>query len=219
MELCTLEIIKIIPSLLWLLFVVVIVTFLYRPIKENILPRLHTFEAGGIKLSVIRESIEGAVQLADELNAANNLKADKWNIDIPPDAADKLENRAKANLKILKNVFILWVDDHPEFNHNERKLLKQLGIESDTALDSKQAMQMLENVKYDLIISDVYRGNDPTAGITFLNNLRQSNNHTELLFYIGRLESSQVPEGAFGITNRPDELVHLTLDILEREKY
>jgi hypothetical protein len=26
------------------------------------------------------------------------------------------------------------------------------------------------------------------------------------------------PPGAFGITNRPDELIHLVLDVLERER-
>lgn len=213
------ELIKILPSILWLLFVAVMVSVLYRPIRDDILPRLKTFEAAGVKFSVVRESIDAAIRLADEVGRANTQKSSQWNIHTEPGAAQKVENRAKANINVFKNTFILWVDDHPEFNINERRMFKQLGVEIDTAQDSQTALQMLSIGQYDLIVSDIARGDDPEAGLKFLSQLRQQNNNTNLIFYIGRLDSSQVPKGAFGITNRPDQLLHLTLDVLERTKY
>ncbi len=40
-----------------------------------------------------------------------------------------------------------------------------------------------------------------------------------MIFYIGVVDPNKgVPVQAFGITNRPDELLHLTLDALERKK-
>ena len=219
MESIIIELIKIIPSVLWLLFVVALVIFLYRPIKEDILPRLSSFEAAGVKFSVIRQSIQAAVELADELASANDLKSEKWNITVEPEAAEKAENRAKANIRVLRDSSLLWVDDRPDFNHNERKMFKQLGIEIDIATTTEQALTILQNTKYDVIISDIARGDDSQAGLTFLRELRNKEGYTKnLVFYIGRLDSDQVPEGAFGITNKPDELLHLTMDILERVK-
>jgi hypothetical protein len=38
----------------------------------------------------------------------------------------------------------------------------------------------------------------------------------ELVFYVGR--ERDVPIGAFGLTSRPDELLNLVLDVLERTR-
>ena len=38
-----------------------------------------------------------------------------------------------------------------------------------------------------------------------------------MIFYVGSLDKEKgTPPGAFGITNRPDELTHCVLDVLER---
>ena len=40
---------------------------------------------------------------------------------------------------------------------------------------------------------------------------------TAVVFYVGRVDrAAGVPAGSFGITNRPDELLHLVMDALER---
>lgn len=218
MDAIVIELIKIAPSILWLLFVVVLIASFYRPIKNDLLPRLTSFEAAGIKFAVIRESIKAAVELADEINRANNLKYEKWNIVIDPNAAEKAENRAKANHTVFKNTFFLWIDDMPEFNHNERKMFKLLGVDFDIATSSEQALSMLKNASYDVVISDIARGEDPMAGVKLLEKHPDCFDQN-LIFYVGRLVSNQKPEGAFGITNRPDELLHYSMDILERKKY
>jgi hypothetical protein len=43
--------------------------------------------------------------------------------------------------------------------------------------------------------------------------------HCLVIFYVGEPDPKKgTPVYAFGLTNRPDELVHLVLDILERKK-
>jgi hypothetical protein len=40
-----------------------------------------------------------------------------------------------------------------------------------------------------------------------------------VIFYVGRLDpGAERPAGSFGITNRPEELLHLVLDVLERTR-
>ena len=53
-----------------------------------------------------------------------------------------------------------------------------------------------------------------------MNKFREDDDPTPVIFYIGIFDPKLgIPGGAFGITNRPDELLHLVLDALERKKY
>jgi CheY-like chemotaxis protein len=110
------------------------------------------------------------------------------------------------------------VDDHPENNQNERQMFRQLKVEVDSATSTEEALRMVRNGNYDLVLSDMNREGDATAGLTFLAQLRKEKT-TPVIFYVGVSETKGVPAQAFGITNRPDELLHLTLDALERKKY
>jgi CheY-like chemotaxis protein len=123
-------------------------------------------------------------------------------------------------LKIFRNVQILWLDDHPENNLNERRMFRQLNAEIDIAKSTEEALEILKSSHYDLVISDMARGNEATAGLEFLEEFRKRNKMTPVIFYVGVYEPGKgVPGQSFGITNRPDELLHLTLDALERRKY
>jgi hypothetical protein len=64
------------------------------------------------------------------------------------------------------------------------------------------------------------RGENAAAGLEFLEQFRKTDKTTPVIFYIGVFNPEKgTPAQAFGITNRPDELLHLTLDALERKKY
>ena len=63
------------------------------------------------------------------------------------------------------------------------------------------------------------RGDEATAGLKFLEQFRKEDKTTPVIFYVGVFAPEKgVPVQAFGITNRPDELLHLILDALERKK-
>jgi CheY-like chemotaxis protein len=129
-------------------------------------------------------------------------------------------SRARNHLSVFKGAQILWVDDHPENNLNERRMLRQLNTEIDMVTNSEEALRILDNAKYDVVLSDMARGQDPLAGLDFLQKLREFDRSTPVIFYIGVIDLDKgVPGRAFGITNRPDELLHLILDVLERKSY
>ena len=90
----------------------------------------------------------------------------------------------------------------------------------DFAKSTEDALEKLRNGRYDVVFSDMVRGNDGTAGLTFLEKLRERDKTTPVILYIGVINPDKgVPAGAFGITNRPDELLYLTMDALERKMY
>jgi hypothetical protein len=47
--------------------------------------------------------------------------------------------------------------------------------------------------------------------------LREAGFHQPVIFYVGRVDpGAGVPPGAFGLTNRPDQLLQLTIDALSK---
>lgn len=203
------ELIKILPSLFWFVLMVIILVVFYHPIRDELLPKLTSLEAGGVKLSFLKESLDAAIKLAD--------KTPKWKVDIPAEEKEKAIRRAKKNQAHFKAAKFLWVDDFPENNLNERQMFQQLGAVIDLSKGTDDALEVLSRAEYDLVISDMVRGDSSTAGLDLLMRLRANRNRTPLIFYLGVIDETKgVPAGAFGLTNRPDELLHLTLDLLAR---
>ena len=211
MDHLVIEIIKLIPSLLWASLGIVGLVLFYRPICDELLPKLSGFKTMGIEFSFVKDSIDAAIELA--------RKDPNWKVEVPLKEKNIALNRAKQHLHVFTEAQILWVDDHPENNLNERKMFRQLKIEIDTAKSTDEALDILRHAEYDLVISDIARGEKATAGLDFLNEFRKQNKTTPLIYYVGVIDSKLgVPAQAFGITNRPDELLHLVLDALERKK-
>ena len=74
-------------------------------------------------------------------------------------------------------------------------------------------------VTADVLISDMERYANKKAGLQLLERIKDLPERPATIFYVGRLGRERgEPPGAFGITDRPDELIHLVLDVLERER-
>jgi CheY-like chemotaxis protein len=205
------EFVKLIPSILWFFFVVVLLILFYRPIRDDLLPNLTSLKAGGVELSFVKESIDAALKLAE--------KSPQWKVKVSSEDKKKALRRAQKHLKVFRDARFLWVDDHPENNINERIMFGQLKVVTQTAKNTEDALEMLKSGSYDLVISDMKRGRRVTAGLTFLEQFRTVDEITPVIFYLGNFDPKKgVPAQAFGITKRPDELLHLTLDALERKK-
>jgi CheY-like chemotaxis protein len=204
------ELIKVLPAVLWCIFAFVVFLLLYRRIRDDLLPHVQGLKGMGVELSFVRESMNAAVELAE--------KSPLWKVQVASIDRDLVLKRAKSHLAVLQNSQILWMDDHPENNLNERKMFRQLKIDIDIAKSTEEALGMLRIGRYDLILSDMAHDDDPTAGLSLLRQI-PSERKAPVIFYVGVVDASKgVPARAFGITNRPDELLHLTLDALERKK-
>ena len=87
----------------------------------------------------------------------------------------------------------------------------------DLARKSDEGFDALGRADYDLIISNMNRDGNSDEGARFLARVRAAGYSEPVVFYILNLTPSrETPGDAVGITNRPDELVHLVLDGLER---
>jgi CheY-like chemotaxis protein len=125
--------------------------------------------------------------------------------------------RARVVRPLLHGARALWVDDNPSNNLYERMTLASLGVMLDLALTTDEALYMAARVSYDLVLSDMRRGSNPAAGIEILDELRRHGLSTPVVFYTALADPTRpTPIGAFGLTNRPDELLHYAFDVLER---
>jgi len=206
------KIIEILPSLLWFGFIVFIAIKFYRPLRYELFPRLTGISVKGVELSFLKESIDAALELAE--------KHRNWKVEIPDADREEVLRRAQEHCHIFKNALFLWVDDVSSNNRNERRMFRQLHVDMEIARNTDEALEMLAHDTYDLVISDMARGSDKAAGVAMLQQFKNKGYHLPVIFYIGVYHPERgVPPGAFGITNRPDELLHLVLDALERKRY
>lgn len=98
-------------------------------------------------------------------------------------------------------------------------MLRTLGSNTDLAISTEQGLTALRSKVYDLVISDLSRNDTPNEGLMLLQEMRKSQLPQRVIFYVGSVNQEKgTPTGSFGITNRPDELLHLVMDILERQR-
>ena len=115
---------------------------------------------------------------------------------------------------------VLWVDDRPDNNINERQSLEALGVSFVLATSTDEALDKLKRQSFDAIISDMGRPPDSQAGYTLLEKLRTSGDRTPFIIYAGSRSPEHQAEarrrGAVGCTNRPNELFEMVLSVLGR---
>ena len=162
-------------------------------------------------------ALDAAIELAE--------KNPDWPVEVPTADRKAALDRANANRSILEGSEILWVDDRPLNNRNEERMLRSFGALITFAATTDEASRALQtsaehHQPFDIILSDISRDlptPDPTAGLTMLPRLRNAGFHQPVIYYIGRPDpDAGVPAGAFGITNRPDQLLQLVVDALSR---
>jgi CheY-like chemotaxis protein len=211
------HIIGAIANLLWVFLAAFVVWLLRQPLKAAA-SRLASFEAFGVKFALSGgAALDAAIELAEKNPA--------WPVEVPTADRKAAVDRANANRSILEGAEILWVDDHPSNNRNEARMLRSFGALVTFAATTDEASRAVQtsaeqHQPFDIILSDISRDlptPDPTAGLTMLPRLRNAGFHQPVIYYIGRPDADAgVPAGAFGITNRPDQLLHLVLDALSR---
>jgi len=194
------HIIGAIAALLWVLLAGFVVWLLREPLTAAV-SRLATFEAFGVKFALSGgAALDAAIELAE--------KNPDWPVEVP--AADRKAaiDRANAHRSVFEGAEILWVDDRPSNNRNEARMLRSFGALVTFAATTEEALHAVQtgaeqHHPFDLILSDISRdlpAFDKTA-----------------IYYVGHPNADAgVPAGAFGVTNRPDQLLQLVIDALSR---
>jgi CheY-like chemotaxis protein len=126
--------------------------------------------------------------------------------------------RAEQVEKVLRGARLLWVDDHPENNAWERELFRSLGAVIVSVESTRSALACLQTETFDLVLSDIRRDDESIDGVEGAMQIQAARPTVPIVFYVQSLTSTRIPEPASGITDEPNELLHLVLDRLERAR-
>jgi CheY-like chemotaxis protein len=201
----------------WPLGIGAVLYLFYEPIKKF----LSSISEFSFKGAGIEWTARSKTEAAAALGAAIGKQQDQH-----PEAIAQqtrlvgqiVDSISPALVRGAKKATVLWVDDHPENNINERRSLEALGVTFVTSLSTDDALNQAHLRKYDLIISDLGRTSDQMAGLTLLDKLRAEGIMTPYIIYAGQrgltVKDEAKGKGAFDVTNRPDKLFELVVSVI-----
>lgn len=129
------------------------------------------------------------------------------------------DNNIIGKTKVKRNR-ILWVDDYPINNESVVNLFEDKDIQFDIALTTKQGLELYKNELYDLIITDMGRGDESDAGLSLLKELKLLHCKIPIIVYASRRAIERYGEeslrlGAYKVTNGIGNIISVISDILE----
>jgi len=195
-------VIGIVPHVIWAAVVIIIISWIGREGLKAFAGRIRKVGAAGFE-----------IEFQDTMASAAAAHQQQ----IPLIDLGKASRRLASQQALLQGARLLWIDDRPDNNRNEIRLFEEAGARVDTRLTSAAAEAAIMQVTFDLIISDIDREGTAKEGLRFATHLAQVRNSPPLIFYVAHA-LRPAPVSAFGITDRPDELVHLVLDTLGRSR-
>nr|WP_166176742.1 winged helix-turn-helix domain-containing protein [Altererythrobacter segetis] len=105
---------------------------------------------------------------------------------------------------------VLWVDDHPDNNLDERRYLEQHKIAFYRVANTEEALSLLQMYAYGAVISDMGRGDRPLAGIDLLKGMRARGDGRPFILYTVYPSDAQrkllADYGGQGVAATPGEL-------------
>lgn len=181
-----------------------------------------TFKGVGFEASAKRRQAEaaGALVAAAVSRSAQGATPETAARDASAAATAVTQTVTPRIVRQASAATVLWVDDQPGNNVNERAALEALGVSIVLSTSTEDAIEQVRQRSFDAIISDMGRGPDRKAGYTLLEQLRASGDRTPYIIYAGsdsadhRAESKR--KGALDSTDRPDELFRLILSVIGR---
>jgi CheY-like chemotaxis protein len=167
-------------------------------------------KAPGIEATARRQEITAAVAIGAALTKSSPGESALTD---PAEVANELVAalpgaRGQRDLSVA---VALWVDDRLDNNRYERAALEALGLRFKLARSTQEALEQLDQYSFDLVISDMSRPPDPTAGYMLLDAMKSRSIRLPFIIYAGSKTAEYVREarrrGAVGYTNSPQELI------------
>ncbi len=146
-------------------------------LHEPFEPGITSPQAGGVRLPTLLESLEQTLGADDTVTrddkAAHTPMAapdplDVWFVNDP--SIRRLGGAIARAIRQRRTGggSVLWVDDHPENNVPLVSILERAGCSVECATSTEAAGRRLRTRQYSVIITDMGRGDDATAGLKLL---------------------------------------------------
>lgn len=138
-----------------------------------------------------------------------------WHLidEVPRDKKIVIKGKTRRNR-------ILWVDDYPSNTEFIRCLFEDRNVQFDIALTTKEALSYIKDNYYDMIITDMGRGNERDAGLTLLKELKLIHCQIPVVICASRRAIERYGEeslrlGAYTVTYTIGGIISIISDVLE----
>ena len=201
----------------------VVVLLVFRMFRIEINAFIHrtnriSGKIAGVDFSIEAQQAEAAGALEKAFESVEQRHPEIRVPDAPAAASIATRTITPTVVENASRSTILWVDDNPEHNVYERRALETIGATFVLARSTDDGLKRAQEQAFDVVISDMARGRDRTAGYTLIERLRKSGIQTPVVIYAGSATAEQRAEakskGALDATNRPDELFQLVVTVL-----
>lgn len=214
------EIAQAAPAFLFGLLLLILAAVNFRAVGR-LIDKTTGVKGLGFELSfAAQKELKQATRAGDSVRLKKTVGGPEVPVTVSPDDQQRAVRRAAEAAPALKDRRILWLDDQPANNSHEVAALRALGLQVIERSTNEQALGQLAtgSDEIHMIISDIGRvDNNAPDGLEFLSTYRQSGGMLPVVFYITEVDPERpLPAGASGLTNRPDELIHLIIDAMER---
>jgi CheY-like chemotaxis protein len=125
------------------------------------------------------------------------------------------------SISSLQGTSVLWVDDNPDGNSYPRSVPEQLGVRFTNPKSTYEALPLLRERTFQLVITDLRREADKNAGFTLLDEVRQIQPSTPVIIYTRFVDDASIAtanELKVFMTNRPEELLNQAIETLQRRQ-
>ena len=214
-----------IQALGWPLLVLFLVLYFGDPLKKFLMDLSEfSFKAGASGLEATAKSKQ--IQAAALLGAASAKSDVDRAVDqtSPEDRASQIAAAVSQavqprSIRRLAESTVLWVDDNPANNVNERRALEALGIRITLSSSTDDALEKLRRTRFDAIVTDMSRPPDHQAGFTLIDASRGLGNRAPVVIYAARntpeLKMEARAKGAYGCTNDPQDLFQFVVTAIQ----
>jgi CheY-like chemotaxis protein len=143
---------------------------------------IQSVSVGPVNFRMQEAAVEAAATAArDWQGKAPHQKA----VDVPRLRATVQRAFAPEVADNLIGKSILWVDDNPSNNTLAVRALTKLQLEIEQAVSTEAGLEAMRRRHFDLIISDMGRGTDMTAGYSLLKAIRDMGSAVPFLIFAG----------------------------------
>jgi CheY-like chemotaxis protein len=186
----------------WLLALLLLVIALRKS-------RIESLSVGPFSFRMMKE--EAIVATATASRAWQSPAGE--NVDVPRIRATVDRVFTPETLNNLTGKSVLWADDNPANNELAVRAIRKFGLDIEQATSTEAAMAAFQRRRFDLVISDMARGDDMRAGYNLLKLLRESGSKVPYFIFAG----SDTPEYRRAAAERGAQLS--TNDMLELVDY
>lgn len=190
---------------------------LERQLRENIGNYLDKFDGNNLDSPVIC-ALNGSVNTSTKDSIEKKLEDMQqliWKLveEMPRNKEVERNTRKKQNR-------ILWVDDYPINNEAVINLFSAIDIQFDIAISTKQGIEMYKQGVYDMIITDMGRGDESDAGLSLIKGLKSLGCQIPIIVYascraIAMYGEDAIQLGAYAVINGIGNIISLIYDILD----